>query len=242
MNLKSFMGRLVLKFSMSFFPIGREKIITPDSYRIFHNGKMPNNVKESLVEVYQEVFAEHPWNEKWSKKDVFRKIAEDTENDSNSFIVVFHEEGKVKGFSWGTIIMKKEVKARVSRAMCVPSEEININLYGDENILYLDEFALAKEARNGIDPVRHILKKFLQYGYDRGIQETLFWSTPRSKIVPLAEAMGYEKCGKTFVRNKEIVFLINKNFIPLLKATKNLSSEGAQKIMVSQKRRQTGKQ
>ena len=85
--------------------------------------------------------------------------------------------------------------------------------------------------RRGTEPVRFLLRPGLEIGYDKGVLQTMFWSTPKSKIVPLALYMGYRPIYGIDARGKEIVFLLNRNFVPLLKVTQCLQAAKIEKVL-----------
>ncbi len=206
----------VLVFIFSVFGLTSQK--APQEYKVFRGNKIPGAVKESLVEAYRLVFSEEPWNESWSKKDVLRKMENDLGKSESSFLVVFTDNKEVKGFVWGEIIEAKDVRERASRAMGIKEQNFSLSI-PNQKVLYCDEFALLANIRRGPEPVKYLLQKTLEIGYKEKVNSTLFWSTPGSKIVPLAKMMGYEKRGVIDTRDKKITFLYHPDFRALLKIT-----------------------
>lgn len=221
--MKAILVKIVLWLVTLPYSVNQEKIATPPNYKIFVGGVFPKTIEDSLVKAYQEVFGEDPWNEKWSKGDVRKKIKKDLAGDPNSFLAVFlnQAETEVLGFSWGSIIFKNEILSRANTKIPVSSSRI----------IYCDEFAIVKKGRGGIEPVRNLVKMFLEYGYKKGVKSTIFWSTPASKIVPLAEMMGYRICHRVEKSDKDIVFLLNDSTKPLLKLTKNIPQRRIAQLM-----------
>ncbi len=201
-----------------------KKVPTPDEYQIYYGGNYPEVIEKPLIACYQKIFSEPPWNEIWLESAVRNKLKADLE-DPRSFLVVYGDEKQVKGFAWGSIVHREEVAARAARAMGLHSEQIKLKLPKAKSVLYCDEFAIAKEARGGLEPLRYLSKMFFMYGYNNSTTTTIFWSTPGSKIVPFLLALGYAICGHTNNRSQHIVFLLNDDFTSLLKAAQNISED-----------------
>jgi hypothetical protein len=210
--------RSILKLLVSIFSVFNfvsQK--ASEEYKVFRGNKIPKDVKKSLVEAYKLVFYEEPWNEFWTEEEVLKKLENDLANE-NSFLVVFVDNNKVKGFVWGEIIETKDVEKRASRAMGIKKRIFSFSV-PNQKILYCDEFALLKNVRKGPEPVKYLLQKTLEVGKEENVKSTLFWSTPESKIVPLAKMMGYEERGIIDDRDKKIIFLYHPDFRALLKIT-----------------------
>jgi hypothetical protein len=197
----------IKRFFLAFFSVyftNYEPV--PKEYEMFYRNQIPSDRRESLIKSYQQVFSEPPWNEKtWTEEEVAEKIEKDLSSET-SFCALFLKEGEVKGFSWGDIVDSKDVPSRAARAMGVKEEEVKLSIPKGKT-LYCDEFAINSDARSGINPVKFILRMFIAYGLAQEVKSTLFWSTPESKIVPLAIMTGYEKRGKAKMRDKSILFL-----------------------------------
>ncbi len=234
--LKAKLSRLLLYLFTINMRIESDKVPTPKDFHIYYGGNYPTAVEKPLIACYQKIFSEPPWNEDWSDSDVRNKLKADLD-DPKSFLVIYGDHLQVKGFAWGSIVHREEITDRAARAMCLPPQQIKLNLPKEESVLYCDEYAILKEARGGIEPLRHITKLFLIHGYNNSIRSTVFWSTPGSKIVPFTLTLGYEICGHTNTGNKKIIFLLNRNFISLLKAAKNMNQDLAAMMMSLQKKR-----
>ena len=240
-SFKEIFSRILLSTVSACYSAETDTVPTPDTYKIFLDGNIPEKIEKELIKSYQEIFREEPWNEEWNKEQVARKIKKDLIGE-DTFLIVIEEESKVKGFAWGAVIHQKQMAKRAAGAMNVEEESFSSIVVSKDNakLLYCDELALLKEARRGIDPVRHLVKKILEYGLSKGVTATAFWSTPSSKIVPIAQMMGYHNCGGGKVKDKEIIFLLNQNFISLLKITKNLKSKHANIFMAFQRKKKQG--
>ncbi len=239
MKMRTLFSRFLLKIFSFSYSLEEDRFPTPSSYKIFKGAEeIPREIKQELIKCYQQIFADKPWYEEWSKVQVEEKIEKDMDSE-NSIIIVIYDENRVKGFAWGAIVSQKDIGKRASRAMNVSDYNLNFIFpgKGEEKVLYCDELALAKEARVGINPLRYLVKELLFYGYWKGVKKIVFWSTPQSKIVPIAEMMGYEYCGRGKVKEKEIVFLLNREFTSLFKITKNLNTKRAEKFMALQQKR-----
>ncbi len=109
-------------------------------------------------------------------------------------------------------------------------------------LLYADEFGVLKKFQNGVEPLRGLLRPWLEWGWHAyRIRACLFWTTPASPIYKLALYMGFEPVFRTQMEDggKEIVFLLNRDFRPLLKVAQNMNGRQIARIMmaVSRKRR-----
>ncbi len=236
-SCKEILSRVLLRVVSVFYSLENDTVPTPETYKSFFDGDIPEKIEKELIKSYKEIFREEPWNEEWTNNQVAAKIKKDLVG-KDTFLIVIEKESKVKGFAWGSVIKQGEMPKRAAEAMRVAEYNFSIAVPNDkEKVLYCDELALLKEARGGIDPVRHLVKKILEYGLSKGLTATAFWSTPRSKIVPIAQMMGYHKCGGGVARGKEIVFLFNPSFTSLLKITKHLNSKHANIFMALQKKR-----
>ncbi len=238
-KLKRLTSRIILSLVTAIYPVERKGFPVPSEYKIFHDGDIPENVKKSLVRCYIEIFSEAPWYEHWKEEEVLEKIKKDL-FQKDSFLVVFLINEAVEGFSWGAIIDKNEIATRAADAIGTTHCTLPFSDRRGKT-LYCDEFAISKRGRKGIDVVRFILRVFLEFAYSKGVKETMFWSTPESKIVPLAKTMGYEECGEAYVNQKKIVFLVNKSFVSLLKITRNIRADTVNLIIGFQKRRKNKK-
>lgn len=194
-------------------------------------------ILSGLIRAYKRVFSEKPWEENWHEDKIFLKIKEELK-DKNSFLVVIkgNEDWPVAGFAWGAIISLEEIELRAEKALgSVPRGLKNIikkENKGDK-ILYCDEFAILSEFRKGLEPIRYLLKPALEMGAKKNVFQTIFWSTPESKIVPLARFMGYKIIFEYLPTGKKnkIIFLYNPNFRPLLKVVQKINSRNVAKFM-----------
>ena len=69
-----------------------------------------------------------------------------------------------------------------------------------------------------------------------GIRTTIFWSTPESRIVPLARYVGFEPVFRIEADDKGIVFLCQPDFRPLVKMMQNLDWRQISRIMTTTSR------
>lgn len=224
-------SRIILAIITAPFSLKNDSIPTPECFHIYLADNIPEHIKIELVKCYQQVFSEEPWLEDWSEDDVLSKLKNDLAGDPMSFLVTYSKDDKVQGFSWGSIIPGRDIVSRASKALNIEADQIDIRVPAKNKVLYCDEFAISKNARKGTEPVRNILKKFLMYGHSVGVKATIFWSTPDSKIVPLASYMGYKYCGSTFNRGNKIIFLLNKDFRSLLKLTLHFRPSTIMKVL-----------
>ncbi len=208
---------------LSLYPAGRAPIRLPENF-IFLQEQLPEEpLLSQLIRAYQEVFAEEPWYETWSREEIVEKLKK--ELGSNSFLTLMVKKDEaVTGFSWGAVLSVRGLEQHIAKALGrYPQglEEFLLNRQ-IERIVYFHEFAIIRKFRKGIEPVRFLLQPGLELGYEAGVFSTLFWSTPRSKIVPLAPLMGYEALPLELNKeDKEIVFLFLPDFRYLLKIAQN---------------------
>jgi len=144
-----------------------------------------------------------------------------------------NQKWPVAGFSWGAVIPVDGLEIHIGTVLGKRPAglETALRLRGVKRIVYFHEFAVLKQFRGGLDPVRFLLRPGLELGLAQGVRQTLFWSTPGSKIVPLSLYMGYEPIFRLEVKRKEIIFLFNHNFLPLLKIAQNLEGRPVARFM-----------
>ena len=196
---------------------------------------------EALIMAYQTVFKEALyWKENWSRKAVQAKIRKEICNKKTSFLVTIRgdEEMPVAGFAWGAILNPTELKYRVSRTLKKPLNDFNdlVNsLFARhiDKLVYADEFAIVARFRNGIDPVRGLLQPWLEWAwFENQISSCMFWTTPASPIYKLCLYMGWEPIFWTKDGSKDIVFILNQDFRPLLKICQNLDTRKIARLMI----------
>lgn len=208
-----------------------------EKFELFYGMPYDQLILSGLIRAYKKVFSENPWYENWQEDEIFLKIKEELKGEK-SFLVIIrgNEEWPVAGFAWGAIISLNEVEIRAEKALGqLPSgllEIIKKEKKGDK-ILYFDEFAIISSFRKGLEPIRFLLKPALEFGVKEKVFQTIFWSTPESKVVPLARFMGYKtifECLPEKKKNK-IIFLYNPNFQPLLKIAQKINSKDVARFM-----------
>ncbi|PIR58552.1 MAG: hypothetical protein COU70_00200, partial [Parcubacteria group bacterium CG10_big_fil_rev_8_21_14_0_10_35_15] len=102
-----------------------------------------------------------------------------------------------------------------------------------DRLVYADEFAILAEFRNGINPVRGLLQPWLEWAWlENQIFSCLFWTTQDSPIYKLGLYMGFEPVFWTKAGDKDIVFILNRDFRPLLKICQNLKTRKITVLMV----------
>ncbi len=224
----------VLTFPVRIYESGVAPIHIPEKFLVFQS-LPPEDLLEALIKAYQKVFSEPPWGEDWTENEVLAKLKRELAGD-NSFLVLMcgNEKFPVVGFSWGSMIPVKTLEKRVEGALTekpVGLEELLQERVVGEQIVYFDEFAILRQFRTGLEPIRFLLRPGLELGWTCGVHQTMFWSTPRSNIVPLASYMGYEPIFRIEEGKKKIIFLYNQNFLPLLKVAQHLRGRQIVRIM-----------
>jgi len=231
-DLKYNLVRFFLKAITFFFPL-RPLDLNTDKFII--QPRLEGFLKEKVAEAFIKVFSERPWNENWLKEEVLAKM--DRELTENSFIVVLrgNENFPVAGFCWGRILKVDELETHIEPALGVKPiglENSIRKLAGkDERILYFHEFAILRQFRRGIEPLRFLLLPSLQFGWLQGVNKTLFWTSPESKIFPLSLYMGYRPILETKAKEKKIYFMYNPDFRSLLNIAQRIKERRVAKIM-----------
>ncbi len=127
-----------------------------------------------VIEIYQQAFAEPPWNETWPSEDVQKDIDKCLAEKNPAFLVA-ECEGKIVGFRWAY-----ELKPEQFPFLPIERGEA----------MYGDELALKKEFRgNGI--ATEMMRMSLEFAQNRGYKN--FWGrTDRnSKTNPIYRRLGY---------------------------------------------------
>lgn len=235
-NIKYKIVRIFLKLMTFWFPVKFGEIENNHD-KILIIPRLPEDgyLKTGLVKAYQQIFSEPPWQEKWSEEKILEKI--ERELTGNSFLVMLkgNQDFPVAGFCWGRIMRISELEKHIKSALGESPVGLEENLLKktrkDERILYFHEFAVLRRFRKGLEQIRYLLRPSLEYGWLQGVHKTLFWSTPESKIVPLSLYMGYEPIYKTNILKKQIIFLFNPAFSPLLKINQRIKGRTVAKAM-----------
>jgi len=216
-------------------------------YPYFQHGAIPESILKSLALAFQTVFSLPPWNEKlWKEALVRKKVYTEIGTESNPVLTVKMGDSKfpICGFSWGAIIKTTSVASRVIRGLLLSSDieyEQDIRSQAQElekiltekgeQILFYDEFAILPGYRSGVDPIRFMFRPGFEMAFEQGVRRVIFWSTPESKIVPLAIFMGFQPILKLDIGEKRIVFLYSKDFVSLLKAAQSIESRKVKRVM-----------
>lgn len=235
MKIKYFLLQSIIKFIAFFISLFGKRIdneIFKDEFLVFYSYLPQRDLLNDLVNVFTKIFSEYPWNENWNYNDVINKIKKEIELTKDSFLVIMKGDQNlpVAGFSWGALLEIELLPERIAHSL-----KIDINEFKDlivffkkrkiNKIVYFDEFAIDRAFRGGINNIRFLLMPGLELGSKNSVYQTMFWSTPKSKIVPLATYMGYEIVYKKIVNDKEIVFLFHPNFYSLLEIAQRLKDE-----------------
>lgn len=211
---------------------GKEYYSVNGKFEAFYSGLPKNETTDNLIEVFIKIFSEHPWNEKWEKKDVLDKLNEEIKFTNNSFLVIMKGDNllPVCGFSWGAVLAVELLPSRIEKALKISDGSFGnlvtfFNKHGVKKIVYFDEFAIDSSFRRGVNPIRYLLMAGLKLGRKDNVYQTMFWTTPESKIMALSVLMGYQPILKKNVRGKEIVFMFNPSGLSLLKIAENIGDK-----------------
>jgi len=219
-------------FRLPAYRPGQSPIRLPEKFSVFSRYPDDPMILFGLANAYRAIFSEPPWNENWPIEKTLAKLQRELAGDC--FLVVMRGEGSlVSGFSWGALVSLEHLESRIEPALGIRPVGLAeaLRKQGTERLVYFDELAVLESGRGGPDPVRFLLRPGLELGHGLGVFKTMFWSTPKSKIVPLATYMGYRPIFEVEHGGKEIVFLLNSDFLPLLKVTQYLSPSKIVRVM-----------
>lgn len=210
----------------------KEPYLDNTRFSAYYSELPEKETTDDLIKVFTKIFSEHPWYEKWEKNDVQDKLDEEIKFTNNSFLVIMKGDSilPVCGFSWGAILSVELLPSRIEKALKIADNSFeNLVVFlkqrGVQKIIYFDEFAIDSSFRRGITPIRYLLLAGLKMGYKDGVYQTMFWTTPESKIMALSILMGYEPILKKDVRGKEVVFMFNPSGSSLLKIAENIGDK-----------------
>ena len=196
---------------------------------------------EALIKAYQKVFQEASyWAETWSREAVQEKLEREV-GRKTSFLVTMEGnlEMPIAGFAWGEILHPNQLGYRIGKALQKTPADFDhlankLIRRGVNRFVYADEFGIVARFRNGIDPVRGLLQPWLEWAWlERQVFACLFWTTQSSPIYKLGLYMGFEPIFRTQVEGKDIVFIFNKDFRPLLKVCQNLKTRQIVKLLTA---------
>ena len=238
--------RVVLRLATTPIPVrsaGRESVRLPINFCTLHGPLDPKNVYLSgLVAAYQTVFGEPPWKETWPEDQVREKVLKDVSTPTSFLTLMFPPEEvgvrPVVGFAWGDVVQVSSLGQRAGSALGIRPATLTglqheLRCKGVERLLYFDEFAILASWRGGIEAIRGLLRPGLELGHGRDVRAMLFWSTPTSAIVPLAEVVGFEPILRITPGEsgeKEVVFLFTTDFWPVLKLAQSVSSHWVRRL------------
>ena len=218
---------------------GQEPVATPANFKTILELSLENQNMPGLVSAYRTVFAEPPWNESWTAQAIQEKIAREVTDDLSFLTLMLGpNEAEVHGFSWGAVIRADNLLARVTLALDKEPDDLKglvtaLNRRGVERLVYFDEFAISASARGGIEPVRFLFRPGLSLGRKENARGVLFWSTPQSKIVPLARLMGFEFIFETQMGKLPVGFLFTPDLEAMLKVTQSFSTKSVRRLLVA---------
>lgn len=200
---------------------------TEDKSAVFYSC-LPEKEVDDIIATYIGIFTEPPWNEEWTYDMVLKKLLSEVADTADSFLAVCGGVENPAGFSWGAIVQAESLQKRIAPALGVSPDSLvglvdTLKRRSASRILYFDEFAVARRSRGTVWPIRFLFKSGLELGFKNGIDKTMFWSTPESRITTLALHMGYEPVYTMMVRGKKIVFLFHPDVTSLLRIACNIN-------------------
>ena len=212
---------------------GKAPITVPSQFLTF-TSLPPENVLTPLVEAYCKVFQEPPWKEHYSREEVVEKLSRELSGRAVRLVIMKgNQKEPVGGFCWGAVISPQEIIERVTKTKWWKGSEEEIEKlqklvdFFKDRILFLDELAILKPFCGGLTPLQFLLRPLLELGWENNTSIALFWTSQESKIMPLAFYVGFQP----LCSFDEIIFLMNPNFISLLKLAQHFNSRKAQKII-----------
>ncbi|XOB40862.1 MAG: hypothetical protein ACKKMW_02230 [Candidatus Nealsonbacteria bacterium] len=209
-------------------------------YSYFSYESISENMLKSLIRAYQSVFSEPPWEETWEEILVKEKIENEITGKPVLTIMGGNFENPVTGFSWGSLIDTDSVAERIKSGLLTKAESVdeqkvqsieNFLKKRSDKILFYDEFAILSQFRGGVDQIRFLFRPGLEMAFEHGVKQTIFWSTPESKIVPLAIFMGFRPISTIMISGKKVIFLYNSDFRSVLKIAQSMPAKKIKKIM-----------
>jgi hypothetical protein len=242
MKMKYKFVRWILKLAtrkMNIYKPDMAPIKVPEQFVLTHRPPIGTTL-EALIKSYQTVFREASyWAEIWSRETIQEKLDREVSRQI-SFLVTMEGNQKmpIAGFAWGEILHPTQIGYRIAKALQKSPADFDqlVNEFlrrGVSRLVYADEFAIVARFRNGIDPVRGLLQPWLEWAWlENQVISCLFWTTPASPIYKLGLYMGFEPIFWTQVGDKDIVFIFNKDFRPLLKICQNLETRKIARLMV----------
>lgn len=166
--------------------VNNEMEIISESYTDWRS--IPEETLAGVVDVYQAVFREPPWQEDWAAEEVRGKLAAEVDG-TNSFLTVLRpsEGSGVVGFCWGRVIGREEIVARVLRAHRVDDEAAlqEIATRVEDRVVFVDEIAKLPGFRGGgFQSIFQLVWPVATCAASERIG-VLCWSGRGSKIIPI---------------------------------------------------------
>ena len=227
----------ILTWRLKIWPPDQAPVkLLPGKFTLSHEVPL---VPKSLVVAYQRVFKEATyWAENWSEEDVLTKLQREVFSP-DSFLVTMEGdlETPIAGFAWGEILAPTNLGERIAKALQKKPAEFDglidmLLRFRITKLVYADEFAIVARFRNGIQPVRGLLQPWLEWAWlENQVFSCLFWTTPASPIYKLGVYMGFEPIFWIKDGNKDLVFIFNPDFRPLLKICQNLDTRKIARLM-----------
>lgn len=210
--------------------ISSKKIIEeiPKNIRIFNGFSSIDNLQE-LVKAYITVYSEPPWNEQWQEADVIAKLKKDTDSDTSIIVLMEADDRSVLGFIWAKVINTDELENEAASSLGIAPTGLNdvIKAQNCNTLIFFHEFAVLSYARKGLDRLRFMEYPCFKLAEREKTCQSIFWSTPESKIVNLGIYFGWEdiyRCRDKF--GHEIIFYFNPDHRGFLKSLEVLPAEG----------------
>ncbi|KKP70340.1 hypothetical protein A2X44_01350 [candidate division CPR3 bacterium GWF2_35_18] len=217
------MGTLPYKI----YPLEGSPVRIPPKFHSYFDS-CPETVAQQVVSAYIQVFGEPPWNEIHDPETILCRLYDEIES---GFLTTMSSPLGVVGFSWGALIPKSQISQRILRTKSnftgVRQLLANLPHTKSDSILFYDEFAITSTSRGGLTPIQFLLRPGLELAFNQGVKSLIFWTSWKSNIANLSVYMGFEP----LCESEGIVFLVNRDFTPLLKITQNLKQRKIARLM-----------
>ncbi len=211
-------------------PLGKARDAYPSWIEIFVNEVPGRHILEDLGRTYAQIFTDPMWGEAWEPEEAIEKIQKEIVPQRPSVLsyMIGDAQDPIAGFCWGAVITAGQIEEEATSALGVKPEGLEeaLRKKGAFQVFYYHEVALLKHFRGGFEPLKYLLRPGLELACEENVKGSMFWSSPKSKIVPLTRMLGYGEIFRTQNQHGvDIVFLYHPNHRSILKVAQNVSGK-----------------
>ncbi len=163
------------------------------------------------------------------KARIFQEL--DEQEYKSPFCMVMENPEKreeVVGFCWGLIDTPAKIAQRIGKNRYQNDDvagelvrgELESRFDADEEVLFIDELGVRKDARGGLGPVVFLTRMGFEKAHEAGVKKVLFWTARKSPIYKICRHSGYEDFFET---PDGLVFLDLEDLTPFLTMIQNKS-------------------